>query len=149
MPENDHDVFYVGEFQHTIDAKHRITVPKKWRFKGDQEDIYIAWARPEGCIAVYPPRQIAIFRDKINQIPESDPRKQGMLRRLFGKAYQFGCDSQGRITLSEDLVQQAGIEKEVTLVGLGETFNIWSRDRYQSQEDEDFDVLNAMQEFGI
>ena len=149
MPENDHDVFYVGEYLRTIDDKYRVTVPKKWRFQGDEADIYIAWARPEGYIAIYPPRQIEIFREKINQIPESDPRKQGMLRRLFGKAYQFGCDNQGRIALTKELAEQAAIDKNVSLVGLGETFNIWSAERYQSQEDKDFDVLKAMQDFGI
>lgn len=148
MPNDEREPFYVGEYQHTIDTKHRITVPKKWRFQGDEADIYVAWARPEGYVAVYPPNQIKIFRDKINQIPESDPRKQVMLRRLFGKAHQFGCDGNGRIMLSDKLVEQAQLKKNVTLVGLGETFSIWSTERYQKEE-EDFDVLEAMQEFGI
>lgn len=150
LPENSESIpFYVGEFYHSIDTKHRITIPKKWRFHGDNDDIYIAWARPEGYIAVYPPSQIKIFREKINQIPESDPRKQGMLRRLFGKAHQFGCDNQGRIMLSENLVKSTKIKKEVALVGLGETFNIWSKEIYTAQEEEPFDILETMREFGI
>ena len=150
LPENSESVpFYVGEFYHSIDTKHRITIPKKWRFHGDNDDIYIAWARPEGYIAVYPPSQIKIFREKINQIPESDSRKHGMLRRLFGKAHQFGCDNQGRIMLSENLVKSTKIKKEAALVGLGETFNIWSKEIYTAQEEEPFDVLETMREFEI
>ena len=143
--------FYVGEYRHRIDGKNRVTIPSKWRFLGDEADIYVGWGHPEGYIAVYPPKKIGEFREKIKEIAESDPRGQRILRQLFGKAHQFGCDRQGRIKLDESLVEIAAIEKSVVLVGLGETFNIWSAERYfqEEEEKEDFDLISAMREFGI
>ena len=149
MSIGETEPFYVGEFRHNLDAKNRVTVPAKWRFHGDEADIYVAWAHPEHYIAVYPPAKIEEFREKIRRIQESDPRGQRILRQLFGKAFQFGCDSQGRIKLSDHLVQQSGIRKEVVLVGLGETFNLWSAEGYTEDEGEAFDLLEAMREFGI
>ena len=141
--------FYVGKFRHTLDAKNRVTIPSKWRFYGDDADIYVGWAHPEGHIAVYPPRKIEEFREKIRVIAESDRKGQQILRRLFGEAHQFGCDSQGRIKLDQSLVGTAGLSKRVVLVGLGETFNLWSAERYEEQVSEEFDLLSAMRDFGI
>ncbi len=143
------DPFYVGEFRHNLDPKNRITVPSKWRFSGDDVDGHVAWVHPEGYIAVYPPRKIKEFRERIMRIPEGDKRGQRILRRLFGKATRFGCDSQGRIKLGDMMVKDAGIHKAVVLVGLGETFNIWSAERFERQDEEDFDLLEAMSDFGI
>ncbi len=141
--------FYVGEFRHSLDGKNRVTIPSKWRFYGDDNDIYVGWGHPDGYIAVYPPKKIAEFRERIRGIAESDRQGQGILRRLFGKAHQFGCDSQGRIKLHEVLVGLAGLTKAVVLVGLGESFNIWSEEGYRAQAEEEFDLLSAMREFGI
>lgn len=141
--------FYVGEYRHNLDGKNRVTIPSKWRFLGDDSDIYVGWWHPDGYIAVYPPKKIAEFRERIRGIAESDRQGQGILRRLFGKAHQFGCDSQGRIKLHGALVRLAGLTKEVVLVGLGESFNIWNEKAYQDQAGEEFDLLSAMREFGI
>ena len=141
--------FYVGEYRHRLDAKNRVTIPSKWRFPGDEAEIYVGWGHPGGYIAVYPPKKIAEFRAKISEIAESDPQGQRILRQLFGKAHQFGCDRQGRVKLHGSLVAMAGIEKSVTLVGLGETFNIWSAEKYLQEEEEEFDLLSAMKDFGI
>jgi len=140
---------YVGEFRHNLDAKNRVTVPSKWRFRGDDIDVYVAWPHPNGYIVVYPPRKIEEFREKLLQIPESDSRGQRTLQKLFGKAHNFGCDSQGRIKLHEKLVQSASIEKEVVLVGLVEKFTIWGAEQFDQQDEEEFDLQTAMKDLGI
>ncbi len=149
MIESELETLYVGEFRHNLDAKKRVTVPSKWRFRGDDIDVYVAWPHPNGYIVVYPPRKIEEFREKLGDLQESDPRGQRMLQKLFGKAHNFGCDSQGRIKLHEKLVEAAEIEKEVVLVGLVEKFTIWSAARFDQQDEEEFDLQSAMKDLGI
>ncbi len=149
MSHCDTEPFYVGNYRHRLDAKNRVTIPSKWRFRGDDADIYLAWAHPDGYVAVYPPRKVEEFRQKIRNISESDPRGQRILRQLFGRAQQFGCDRQGRVKIPDDLVERTRLTKDVALVGLGETFNLWSAQRYEEMEKEDFDLLAAMRDFGI
>lgn len=149
MTEGESQVLYIGTFRHSLDPKGRVTIPSKWRFKGDEQDSYLAWPHPEGYIAVYPPRMIQRFRARMEDIKASDTRGQKILRNLFGRAHPFGCDTQGRIKLDERLIHHAGIEKGCTLVGLGETFNVWASEKWESQEEEDFDLLEAMRDFGI
>lgn len=139
---------YVGEFAHQLDARNRVSIPAGWRVEGDQENYYLAWPHPEGCIAVYPPEVQSELIEKARQVRQSDLRGQAVLRQLFGKGFRFGCDKQGRILIPEPLRKHAGIDKGATLVGLGRNFQIWSTDKY-SIGDDDFNLLDAMDALGI
>ena len=139
---------YVGEFAHQLDARNRVTVPSSWRVAGDDESYYLAWPHPEGCIAVYPPEMQRELIEKARAVKQSDTRGQAVLRQLFGKGFKFGCDKQGRILIPEALRSHAGIDKSVTLVGLGRNFQLWSAERYAA-EDDDFNLLEAMETLGI
>lgn len=139
---------YVGEFVHQLDTRNRVTVPSSWRVTGDDGSYYLAWPHPEGCIVVYPPHMQEQLMNKAQEARLSDVRSQKMLRKLFGRASQFGCDKQGRILIPDSLKGHAGIEKKVSLVGLGHYFQIWDARQREAEED-DFNLLEAMAEMGI
>lgn len=143
MSETVQTMAYVGEFVHQLDARNRVTVPSSWRVAGDDGNYYFAWPHPEGCIAVYPPHMTEELLQKARNIRQSDVRGQTALRKLFGRAFKFGCDKQGRILLPDQLRGHAGIEKKVTLIGLGHHFQIWDSSRV-AEEEEDFNLLEAM-----
>jgi MraZ protein len=148
MSDQGQTMSYLGEFVHQLDARNRVTVPSSWRIAGDEGIYYWAWPHPEGCIAVYPPHVQAELLEKARHIKQSDVRGQTMLRKLFGRAYKFGCDKQGRILLPDSLKAHAGIEKKVSLVGLGHYFQVWDASQ-RDVEDDDFNLLEAMAEMGI
>jgi MraZ protein len=121
---------FVGEFLHQLDAKNRLCIPSKWRFSGDQEDVYLALPNPLGCITIYPPKMIERLEEKVSAVSLGDTRGQKVLAKLFSQADTFGCDKQGRIILSEKLIRHAGISKNALLVGSYATFNIWEPKGY-------------------
>jgi MraZ protein len=148
MNGHEQRMAYVGEFVHQLDARNRVTVPSSWRVAGDDGNFYFAWPDPEGCIAIYPPHMQEELLEKAAQFKMSDVRGRAILRNLFGRAHKFGCDKQGRILLPDQLKYHAGIEKKVSLVGLGHYFQIWDAGKLETGE-EDFDLLAAMAEMGI
>ena len=148
MNELGQTMAYLGEFVHQLDARNRVTVPSSWRVTGDDGNYYFAWPHPEGCIVVYPPHMQQELLEKASRIKQSDVRGQAMLRKLFGRAHKFGCDKQGRILLPESLKEFSGIEKKVSLVGLGHYFQIWDSSK-RELEDDDFNLLEAMAEMEI
>ncbi len=121
---------YVGEFEHSLDAKNRLTVPSKWRLPGDEGDYYLALPNPEGFVSVYPPAMVARLQERIAQISLGDTQAQATLMYLSSMAHAFGCDKQGRVQLNEALLGHAGISKQALLVGNFSTFSIWSPERY-------------------
>lgn len=121
---------YVGEFRHNLDAKGRLTIPSKWRFQGDEADVYLALPNPSGFISVYPPSRIRLLEEKIRNISLSDMEGQAVVTAFMSMAHRFGCDRAGRINLNDKLIAHAGIEKEAVLLGALSSFNIYSPETY-------------------
>jgi MraZ protein len=144
---------FVGEFLHQLDAKNRLCIPSKWRFSGDQEDVYLALPNPLGCITIYPPKMIERLEEKVSAVSLGDARGQKVLARLFSQADTFGCDKQGRIILSEKLIRHAGISKNALLVGSYATFNIWEPKAYTqylaSQLEDDNEMSQLLKILGL
>ncbi len=126
---------YVGLFRHNLDAKNRLTIPSKWRFAGDEEDVYLAVPHPDGYIAVLPPPEIQRLRDKVSEVKFGDRGGQDFMHRFFATAHFCGCDKQGRINLTPDLLHHAGISKETRMVGTMNRFAIWSPERWAAVDD--------------
>ncbi len=135
---------FVGEFSHQIDVKNRLCIPAKWRFAGDDADVYLALPNPIGCITIYPPKMVERLEEKVATISLGDLKGQKILAKLFSQADTFGCDKQGRITLSEKLLKHAHLEKNACLVGSYATFNIWEPERYKSYLDAPLEEENVM-----
>lgn len=150
MSELSAEPMYAGEFSRNLDAKNRVAVPSRWRFEGDDRDVFLAWYnKKDACVTVFPPAKTLLLREKLKNLKTGNDKARRLIRELFGKASQFGCDAQGRIKLDDRLVDSAGIDKTATLVGNGDHFEIWSSDRYTALEEEEFDVLDAMDELDI
>ena len=132
---------YVGEFRHNLDAKRRLTIPSKWRFQGDEADVYLALPNPSGFITVYPPSRIRLLEEKLREISLSDPEGQAMVTAFMSMAHKFGCDRQGRINLNERLIAHAGIEKECVILGAISSFNIYSPETYEQLTPKSTDAM--------
>ena len=142
--------FFVGEFTHALDAKGRVTIPSKWRIQGG-ENTYLGLPNPSGYITVYPPKMIERLEEKVSEASLSDPQAQSLLMELFSKADSFGCDKQGRINLSDKLLEHAGIKGKAVLVGKFSSFAIWSEDRRKAEGDDASEryIFDAMRELGL
>ncbi|MFP4281053.1 MAG: division/cell wall cluster transcriptional repressor MraZ [Verrucomicrobiota bacterium] len=142
-------IVYSGEYDHRLDARNRVTVPSSWRVPGDEGNYYFAWPHPEGCIAVFPPAMLDALNAKAAALRVGNSKGNRLLRAVYGRGSHFGCDKQGRILLPRPLMEHAGVDKAVSLVGLGRYFEVWNTETFRAQEEENFDMLGAMQELDI
>ncbi len=135
---------YAGEFKHTLDSKNRLTIPAKWRFAGDQNQIYLAIPDASGCITVYPPALVANLRQKLSGVSLGNRQGQRAIAKIFGQSETFSIDKTGRIHLNERLYQGAHIEKEVMLVGTLDKFHLWNPQYYADYLAEDDEDISAI-----
>lgn len=144
--------FYAGEFSKQLDEKRRVTIPAKWRFKGDEaENSYLAIPTTYGSISVMPPQMIADLHSKISKISMANPAKRKALSKFLSKSCTFGCDKQGRIMLGESILSHVGIDRDVALVGMGATFEIWdprTRAKWLGESTEQ-DEIALLEELGL
>lgn len=140
---------FMGEYNHTIDAKGRLIVPSKFREQLGSE--FVATKGLDGCLFVYPneewQRIEASFREK--PLTSKDARK--FMRFFFAGAASCEVDKQGRILIPANLREYAGIEKDVVSVGVLSRVEIWSKERYDADSDyEDMDeIAEHMAQLGI
>jgi MraZ protein len=125
---------YTGLFRHTLDDKGRLTIPSAWRHAHTEGDVFLATPHPDGYVAVLPPGEVDNLYAKISAMKLSDAEAQAFSARFFSRTQSFSFDKTGRVGLTTELLQHAGVEKDAVLVGTLTKFNLYSPARWQKEE---------------
>ena len=88
---------------------------------------------PHGCLMVFPRPEWEKFLDRIAQLPMT---AQWWKRIFLGNAMDVDMDGTGRILVSPELRQAAGLSRDVMLLGMGQHFELWDKASYEAKEAE-------------
>ena len=131
---------FIGEYNHTLDAKGRLIVPSKLR-ESLGERFFLTKGL-DGCLSVYPTEEWEDFTGKLHNLPVTNKG-----------ACECEIDKQGRILIPANLREFAKLEKEAVLVGVSNRIEIWSRDKWEEINDVDVDdmddIAQHMEDIGI
>ncbi|MDD2811307.1 division/cell wall cluster transcriptional repressor MraZ, partial [Rhodoferax sp.] len=124
---------FQGASSISLDAKGRLSMPTRHR------DVLSATAsgqltitkHPHGCLMIFPRPEWEKFRERIAALPMS---AQWWKRIFLGNAMDVELDSTGRVLVSPELREAAGITKESVLLGMGSFFELWDKATYTAQE---------------
>ena len=134
---------FLGEYKHSIDNKCRLTIPAK--FREDLNNKCVIAKGLDGCLTVYPMDEWALICEKIDTKPSSDLKVRRFKRLFYASASVEDLDKQGRLSIPPALMEYAGIEKDVYIVGESNTVELWSEERWAAQraveEEESFEDL--------
>ncbi len=123
-----------GHFDQTLDAKNRLNVPAKLR-SAFADGLVLMKSHDDACIAIFTPEGFESFSDKfLPKLNPMSPKYQKLTRYLAGSSFDMELDSGGRVTLNGVLLQHAGVEKDVVLIGAHDRLELWSRERWEQQE---------------
>ena len=123
---------FMGQYEHTIDAKGRTIIPAKYR-EGLGETFIITRGL-DGCLYLYPSDAWQEFADKLQSLP-STLQNRKIQRQFLSKAMEVSLDKQGRILLPATLREFAGLEKDVLLAGMLDHIEIWNEERWKENAD--------------
>jgi len=137
-----------GRYQHTIDPKGRMSIPAKFRDVlaqyGDHAEALIVVPN-EHALEVHPVDEWQRIEEKLNAQPMFTPEVRQLSRLYMSRAKDVGLDGAGRILLPPDTRKQAGLDKDVTLVGGGrKMFEVWDRARFEEYERTQGDALPTL-----
>ena len=124
---------FQGASSLSLDAKGRLSVPARHR------DVLSVTANgqltltkhPHCCLMMFPRPEWEQFRQKIAELPMS---AQWWKRIFLGNAMDVDLDGTGRILVSPELREAAGISKDIMLLGMGNHFELWDKATYEAQE---------------
>ena len=140
---------FMGEYNHTVDAKGRLIVPSKFReLLGDE---FVVTKGLDGCLFVYPNEEWQNIEEKFRNIPLTTKDARKFSRFFFAGAATCEVDKQGRILIPPVLREFADLQKDVVSVGVLNRIEIWSKDRWldtNTYEDMD-EIAEHMAELGL
>jgi MraZ protein len=115
-----------GTFEHTLDAKNRLTLPAK--FRTELRDGMFLVRGDDSCLTIFPtPVYEAVIHEALSQFNPMSRRARDLRRFFYANADEAELDSAGRVTLSAKQLRHAGIEgREVVITGAGDSLDIWS-----------------------
>ena len=123
---------FLGEYEHTIDAKGRMAVPAKFRA---QMDIGAIISKGMGaCLSVYTMQRWEQKSDELVSGKTSDDLRD-FERRIYPSASELELDAQGRIIIPAKLRTYASLGTEVTIAGVRDHFEIWDRTAWQTYQE--------------
>ena len=126
---------FQGSSSLSLDAKGRLTVPARHRdaLNLQCEGRVTLTRHPDGCLILFPRPIWEVHRERIAALPISARPWQ---RIFLGSATDVDMDSAGRVLVSPELRQVAGLNKEVTLMGMGSHFEVWDSASLAAKDEE-------------
>ena len=125
---------FLSTFEKQLDAKRRIVVPVEFRaaVAGPFGGVFCFPSIEADCIEGGGKPLFDRYQALIEELPFGDPLRLPLETAVFGGMNELSFDTAGRITLPEALCDMFGLTDWVTVVGMGERFQIWSRDAFQA-----------------
>lgn len=141
----------IGEYQHNIDTKKRLSIPAK--FRKDLGDKAVITKGLEKCLVVYTLSEWEKLAQKLNNLPTSQADARNFSRLMLSGAADVELDKLGRILIPDYLKNYAALNKNVTVLGLSTKIEVWDTDKWvehkQKTETSAGDIAERLKELGI
>jgi MraZ protein len=147
MDLNDSELrrpIFAGTVRHSLDDKHRVTVPARWRRSEGLEFFAIPDPR-QPLLILLTELEMQRLGNELDALPGLDPvARRSFKRQLFSQAQLCPMDKQGRLVLPGDLCGKLSLEGEVVLVGGGARIEVWPPGQWEkvcAEEREAFSTI--------
>lgn len=141
----------LGEYNHNIDEKGRVSVPAK--FREDLGNSFIVTKGLDNCLFIYSKNEWSTFETKLKTLPLTNPNVRNFIRFFFSGATECELDKHGRINIPQNLREYAGLTKDTAIIGVSTRVEIWDRQKwngYTSSDNMDLDeIAIQMSNLGI
>ena len=141
----------IGKYAAKLDEKNRLFVPAKLRSELG-EDFFVTLGVNCGhrCLTVYTATDFQSLTDNYNALPVSQRSAASSL--LFMNAIACSPDKQFRFSLSQFLLDYAGISRDVMIVGRAGQAEIWDAEEFTAFETENLTpekLLASLEAIGL
>ncbi len=130
---------FVGKHIYAVDAKGRVALPvkiKKYINPEAENTIFMTRGLVE-CIEVYPQDYWRTeIMSRIDQLDDFVPEEASFKRLFLENVSEDNLDGQSRILIPKNLLEYAGIEKEVLILGQDKKIELWNPEKYEKYKEE-------------
>ena len=117
---------FVGRYDHALDPKKRFTIPSEWRdLMGDPEFVYVMPDPTDRCVNIIPMVEWEARMEELRKKALFDPALRPVLQKIGANSEMPALDVQGRIRISDKLLQFANLTTTVAMLGAVRMIQLW------------------------
>ena len=133
---------FIGEYAYSLDSKGRVNIPAKFRqaLSEDNENTFVIARGMDPCIWVYPLSQWKEIETNLRSLSSLSKIHRTFVRNTARYASPSTYDKQGRIILTPSLIEYAGLDKELLIIGMVNKMEIWNPDRLKEVDLENIKI---------
>jgi MraZ protein len=125
---------FLGEHQHSLDAKGRVILPA--RFRDQLEGGAVMAKALDGCLAVYPVDEFQRVAANLQEARARGATERQAARSYFAGAVEITPDRQGRVAVPQHLRTFANLERDVIVAGSFDHIEIWNAETFGRRDQE-------------
>jgi MraZ protein len=138
---------FIGEYQHAIDNKNRMIIPSK--FREELGSNFVLTKGLDGCLYAYTMVEWKSLEEKLKKLPLTSKDARAFTRFFFSGANEIEIDKQGRALIPQNLLEYAGVEKEIVSIGVSTRIEIWSKSKWDEYNDSNIDFDEIAEKLNI
>ena len=133
-------MIFRGTFEHALDAKHRLTVPSKFRAALAEGAVLAKASESEPgtprCVSIWTAEGYEEFTARVLAgLNPLSPKARDLKRFFFNNSFDVELDSANRLMIPATLMEYAALDKNVVVAGSGECIELWDRDAFNAYQD--------------
>ena len=126
-----------GTFDHTLDAKNRLTVPARYRATLADGVVLAMPLNQKPCVLLWRPQEYEDYTRRMTaELPPLSGRLAEVERFFYGNSHDTELDAAGRVMIPAFLVEHASLDKEVLVIGAGNRMELWDKQGWSEHEPE-------------
>jgi MraZ protein len=124
---------FIGEYEATLDAKGRFLLPAgfKKQLPDSGAESFVLNRGFEKCLSLYTSKSWKPIFSELGKLNDFEPKVRQFKRYFLNGATQVELDGAGRLLLPKNLMEYAGLEKDIVLVSAIDKLEIWDKTKYQ------------------
>ena len=119
---------FTGEFSYSLDSKGRLNIPAKFRnvLSKENRSSFVITKGMDPCIWVYPVGIWQNIEDELKKLSSLSRVNRSFVRSTVRYTSTVNYDKQGRIAITQNLIDYANLKKEVLIIGMVNKIEIWN-----------------------
>ena len=126
---------FVGQYEHQMDPKGRVSLPSAFRREADS-DRFVLLQWEESYLTLFPEAKWAEIQERLLEYRRNEPEAWNRVRLIVANAVEVAPDKQGRILVPASLQTAAGLAGTVLLSGNIDRVELWNPETYQASVQE-------------
>lgn len=130
---------FLSTYENRIDKKGRVSVPASFRTELANESfqgVVLFRSNNHECLEGFAWSYMQEIGKRLDNFDLFSDEQDDLAASIFGDAVQLPMDGDGRIILSSDLIQFAGLKDKASFVGMGVKFQVWCPTKFSKRRDE-------------